>query len=179
MRTQHTASAALAAYLILWIGGALRAGAQQGGADTTSAANANAVAWLRYVADEVRKLRLEVLELRQENQEGRTPELERDLLLVQAERQRLEQEVSVHSQEIFSLDRQIAQPGLPAEEQQQLFARKADLSAEVSERLRTRQNALARQEAAARERLDQQQRRVRATLARKSELLPGGAQSQN
>ena len=181
MRTRKTASIALAGFLVMLLPGARHAVAQhtvaqQGSAEATSQAKADAMAWLRYMADEVRKLRRELHELRLEIQESRTPELERELLVVQAERQRLEQEVSVHSQEISGLDRQLVQPTLPAEEQQPLLARRAELSAEVSERLRIRQDSLNQREAAARERIGQQQRRVQATLARSAELLPAHAQ---
>lgn len=155
---------ALAAVGVALVAGAPQASAQSGTADTEMAQ------LLRRLAGEVRQLRLEVLELRQESQEVRMPELERDLLSVQAEQQRLEQLMSVHYQEIVSLERLLARPGLAPEEMQELMARKSELAVEASERLRAEKSSLAQREAAVRERLERQQQRVRTALARSSEL---------
>jgi hypothetical protein len=160
---------ALAACLAISLAGAPPARAEQPAAEP---AHADTVAWLRHVADGVQKLRLEIAELRFDMQERRTAELERDLLAAQAERERLDREAATHLEEAASLDRQLTEPGLSPEQQHELLAHKTALLAEITGRLRAKQDHAARTESTAHERLENQRRLLRESTARRNGAVP-------
>lgn len=80
---------------------------------------------LREVISQLRKLRLELLEQRVESQEGNILQLERELLQVRADQQRLEQQDREQADALAQLEQRLSDGSLTAEDRHELEVNRA------------------------------------------------------
>lgn len=130
------------------------AGAQFAGANSQ-------LAWLQYIASELRKVRLELLEDRKEAQQARMRDLEHDLEVIQNKERGLEEEQHSQIQQAADIEGQLAQPSLTKAEREELEAQKADVLNISPARYSTPQAVLSQRETHARDRLAEQEQRLR------------------
>jgi hypothetical protein len=149
-------------------------GVDKGNAESMKQETPNSLAWLQFLAAEVRELRRELLEDRIERQESRIRALGREIQQARAEREQVESERRVSSQQMLDIDRQLADPALPAEERQEL----ATLRAEAISRGPTNRAATERNETQLSEKLRQEQLRLEWLRGLARALAPPSTGSQ-
>jgi predicted nuclease with TOPRIM domain len=144
--------------------------------NTAPTSTGEVMAWLQHLATEVRRLRVELLESRLEVLQSRLPELERDVVSLQGEQRRLERDRQTRLREVASLEDQLARSELGPEERRELEARRAELVGVETEKLRADAGVVAQREAAAHDRLVQQQRLIRSLQSAGGEsVLPNNS----
>ena len=138
-----------------------------------SATSADQIAWLRYIAAEVGRIHLEILEDRRQVQQTAMQDTERELESIHARQSELQEEQRSQVQQASDIEAQLTQAGLGKAEREELEAQRAELLSLSPARFGTAQNALGEREAHVRERLADQERRLRAIEQQLGELAPG------